>query len=152
MTSQPEPSPKVLTIAAAHTAVVRETTTWAEFPQAWKRMLDLVHSCTDATHRPGRNVMLYLDQIPTVEVGVELLGPLNLREPVVESELPAGTVAYLLHVGDYAAVGQSHDRLVAWCEEQGLLRAGPLWEVYGHMREGVEPSVELYHLLAADVA
>ena len=147
MTAQPEPSPQVLTIAAARTAVVRERTTWADFPQAWKRMLDLVHNCTDATHRPGRNVMLYLDQTPTVEVGVELLGPLNLSEPVVESELPAGTVAYLLHVGDYAAVSQSHDRLVAWCEEQDLQRVGPLWEVYGHEREGVEPTVELYHLL-----
>jgi hypothetical protein len=148
MTAQPEISPKVLTIAAARTAVVRGTTTWADFPLAWKRMLDLVHSCTDASHRPGRNVMLYLDQTPTVEVGVELLGPLNLRPPVVESELPAGTVAYLLHEGDYATMGQSHDRLVAWCMEQGLQRKGPLWEVYGHMREGVEPTVELYHLLS----
>jgi effector-binding domain-containing protein len=71
---------------------------------------------------------------------------------VVESELPAGTVAYLLHVGDYAAIGQSHDRLVAWCADQGLHRAGPLWEVYGHMREGVEPTVELYHLLSDEAA
>ena len=89
-------------------------------------MLDLVHSCTDATHRPGRNVMLYLDSTPSVEVGVELLGPLNLREPVAESELPAGTVAYLLHVGDYAAIGESHDRLVAWCNEQKSKRCAAM--------------------------
>ena len=41
----------------------------------------------------GRNVMLYKDDRPAVEVGVELLGPLEPSGRVSLSALPAGRAA-----------------------------------------------------------
>jgi hypothetical protein len=55
-------------------------------------MLDEVWACLRAAdiHRGCRNVMLYLDDTPRVEVGVELTQPCPLTGRVVSSSLPAG--------------------------------------------------------------
>src|SRR5262249_5222930 len=65
-----------LMIESRPTAVIAEATTWAEFPQLWPALLGevwtTVRTMPDA--KPGRNVMLYLDDVPHVEVGVEVDG------------------------------------------------------------------------------
>ena len=53
----------------------------------------------DEEVRPGRNVMLYLDDVPHVEVGAEAAGPFAPRGRIVASELPGGRVAMTRLVG-----------------------------------------------------
>src|SRR5207302_2121123 len=65
---------RTMTAAARPTAVLAATTTWQEFPALWRRLLDEVHAHVrwGGPGRKGRNVMLYHDDVPHVEVGVEL--------------------------------------------------------------------------------
>ncbi|WP_249227728.1 GyrI-like domain-containing protein [Kutzneria sp. CA-103260] len=129
------------------TAVVTATTTWPEYPTLWKRLLDEVWACLRAggVTRGCRNVMLYLDDTPRVEVGVELLVPCALTGPVVASTLPAGRVAKTVHYGSYAELGSAHDAVIAWCAEQGLVRTGVRWEVYGpHHDDPAQVWTEVY--------
>jgi effector-binding domain-containing protein len=141
-----------LTVERRPTAVIRETTTWDEFPRRWGALLgevwDIVRG--DQEIRPGRNVMLYLDDVPHVEVGAEAAGPFASRGRVVASSLPAGRVAMARLVGSYDEIGAAHRAVVDACEERGLERLGPRWEIYGHHNEASpDQEVEVYHLVAA---
>jgi len=71
--------------AGRPTAVVAAATTWPEFPTVWKGLLDEVWECLRAggIHRGCPNVMLYLDDVPHVEVGVLLDRPCPLTGRVV---------------------------------------------------------------------
>ena len=65
----------IVATAATPTAVIRQQTTWERFPTPWRELLDEVWAHVRAGDvRAGHNVMLYLDDTPTVEVGVELEG------------------------------------------------------------------------------
>ncbi|HYY79161.1 MAG TPA: GyrI-like domain-containing protein, partial [Actinomycetes bacterium] len=88
------------------TAVVPATTTWEAFPTLWRQLLDEVWACLRASgiDRGCRNVMLYRDDVPNVEVGVELGQPCPLTGRVVASSLPAGRVAMTVHRGPYAGL------------------------------------------------
>jgi len=133
------------------TAVVAATTTWREFPALWKPMLDEVWACLRAAdiHRGCRNVMLYLDDTPSVEVGVELTRPCPLTGNVVSSTLPAGRVAMTVHYGSYAELGAAHDAVISWCVKENLPRTGVRWEVYGpHDADPAKVWTEVYHQLA----
>jgi hypothetical protein len=81
--------------ASRPTAVIAATTTWREFPSLWGRLLGEVWDCLHASgiYRGCRNIMLYLDDVPNVEVGVLLVRPCPLTGRVVASALPAGTAA-----------------------------------------------------------
>src|SRR5690348_17767060 len=114
------------TVAARPTAVVPATTTWEEFPRLWSVLLDQVWACLRAggIERGCRNVMLYLDDVPHVEVGVELTQPCPLTGRVVASHLPAGSVATTVHSGPYSGLGEAHQAVHDWCAEQGRQLAG----------------------------
>jgi effector-binding domain-containing protein len=130
------------------TAVLAAETTWPEYPTLWKRILDEVHANVTwhGTGHKGRNVMLYLDDVPHVEVGVELDQPVELHGRIVRSALPAGPVATTRHVGPYSRLGDAHDAVIRWSEAQGLTLAGPRWEVYG--QGDVEPpETDIFWLL-----
>jgi effector-binding domain-containing protein len=115
------------------TAVVPARTTWQEFPALWGQLLGEVWDCLRAggIDRGCRNIMLYLDQVPNVEVGVLLSQPCPLTGRVVASQLPAGTAAMTVHYGPFGAVGAAHDAVAAWCAAAGHRPAGPRWEIYG---------------------
>jgi effector-binding domain-containing protein len=138
----------VTTRPARPTAVVPAVTTWPEFPRVWKGLLDQVW---DALHAAGvtsgcPNVMLYLDDLPRVEIGVRYDGP-PLAEPVVASELPGGRVAWTVHRGPYAGLGAAHDAVKTWCARSGLRLGGPRWEVYGpHHDDPARLEVEVCYL------
>jgi effector-binding domain-containing protein len=141
----------VADVAARPTAVVKATTSWAEFPTLWLELLNDVWACLNegGVHCGCPNVMLYLDDVPNVEVGVELRQPCELTGRVVASTLPAGQVATTVHHGPYAGLGQAHRAVLEWCAAQGLRAAGPRWEVYGrHRDDPAELETEVFYLLA----
>jgi len=135
---------------ARPTAVVAAATTWPEFPGLWKELLDQVWACLRAggIHSGCRNIMLYLDDVPHVEVGVLLDQPCPLTGRVVTSALPAGRVAMTVHRGPYAGLGAAHQAVLSWCAGQGLRPAGPRWEIYGpHHDDPAQLWTEVYCLL-----
>jgi effector-binding domain-containing protein len=141
----------VTEVAGRPTAVVRAATTWQEFPALWKELLDEVWACLRAggVHRGCPNVMLYLDDVPHVEIGVELRQPCPLTGRVIASSLPAGQVAVTVHRGPYGGLMAAHQAVLGWCAAQGYRPAGPRWEVYGpHRDDPAELSTEVSYLLA----
>lgn len=141
----------VVRAAARPTAVVAATTTWPEFRTLWSVLLDEVWACLRAggVQRGCRNVMLYLDDRPRVEVGVELTVPCELTGRVAGSVLPAGEVAMTTHHGSYADLGAAHDAVVNWCRDRDRALTGVRWEVYGpHRDDPAEVWTEVYWQLA----
>ena len=79
------------TVAACPTAVVARATSWDEFPRIWRRMLDEVYAFlrSGGAVQDGDNLMLYRDDVPNVEVGVQVAGPFTGAGRVVPSARPA---------------------------------------------------------------
>ncbi len=140
-----------LTVAARPTLVVSARTTWPEFPTLWRPLLDEVWGCLRAAGVTGGcpNVMLYLDDVPNVEIGVLTAEPVPLTGRVKRSALPAGAVAITRHRGPYAHLGDAHEAVLRWSFDHGHLPAGPRWEIYGpHRDDPAELAVEVCYLLA----
>jgi effector-binding domain-containing protein len=148
----------VVDAAPRATAVVALTTTWEEFPAVWASLLDEVYAVVrprpELAPEPGpgpvwRNVMLYKDDAPSVEVGVLVGATFAPEGRVVPSELPGGRVVTETHRGDYARLGRTHDAVHRFAAEHGLELAGPRWEIYGHWPEdGSEPETDVCYLVA----
>jgi effector-binding domain-containing protein len=148
----------VKTIEPTPTAVVTADTTWAEFPKLWGPMLDQVWSflrgsAPDGLYKQGHNVMLYKDDVPNVEVGVQVSGPFDPVGAVVPSALPGGLVATATHTGPIARIRDTHHAVCEWSKANGHRLAGPRWEIYGDP----DPStghfdVDVFWLLIAESA
>ena len=147
---------KFVEVEARPTAVVAQTTTRAEFPSLWGRLLGEVYGLVRsrpalATGRGGelwQNVMLYKDQRPDVEVGVLVKAPFESDGRVMASELPGGEVATATHRGDYAQLGVTHDAVRGQVAAEGRELAGPCWEIYGHgQADPSEQETEVFWLL-----
>jgi effector-binding domain-containing protein len=120
----------------APTAVVAAATTWAEFPKIWGPMLDQVWSflrgdAPEGLYKQGHNVMLYKDDVPNVEVGVQVSRSFDPTGHVVASALPGGLVATAIHTGPIAQIGDTHQAVREWSKANGYRLAGPHWEIYG---------------------
>lgn len=129
---------RVAVVEERPTAVVAAATTWDRFPTQWKGMLDEVWAFlrqADLRGSAGHNVMLYHDDVPNVEVGVEVEGPFEPNGRVVPSRLPGGKVATTVHQGSYDGLAGAHRAVVQWCADNGLQTAGPKWEIYGHWHD-----------------
>jgi effector-binding domain-containing protein len=138
-------------VGSRQTAVVAATTTWRDFPALWGQLLGEVWECLHAggIYRGCRNIMLYLDSVPNVEVGVLLDQPCPLTGRVVASALPAGTAATTVHRGPFGAVGAAHDAVLGWCAAHGHRPDGTRWEIYGpHNDDPAQQSTEVYWLLS----
>jgi effector-binding domain-containing protein len=138
------------TAMASPTAVVRQATTWQEFPTVWRSLLDEVYAFLkdSAVKQAGHNIMLYKDDVPNVEVGVQVATRFSPRGRVVPSVLPAGEVAMTVHRGPYHGLGAAHQAVWEWSAAQGRELAGPRWEIYGDWREDpAELVTEVYYLL-----
>jgi effector-binding domain-containing protein len=124
------------TVEPSPTAVVTAATTWAEFPKLWGPMLDQVWSflrgdAPDGLYQHGHNIMLYQDDVPHVEVGVQVTGSFSPAGQVVASALPGGLVATATHTGPVASIGGTHRAVREWSLANGYRLAGPHWEIYG---------------------
>jgi effector-binding domain-containing protein len=144
-------------VAARHTVVVAATTTWHQFPTLWGKLLNEVWASLRAAgiNRGCRNVMLYRDNGPRVDVEVGVIldpdrdQPRPLTGRVVASTLPAGDVATTVHRGAYSGLAAAHQAVCDWCAAQGRHRAGPRWEVYGpHSDDPAQVWTEVHYLLS----
>jgi effector-binding domain-containing protein len=130
----------VRTTAESATAVVAQATTWEEFPGLWRSVLDEVYTFLrgGGATQSGHNVMLYRDDVPNVEVGVQVEGTFVSSGRVVPSTLPAGRVATTIHRGPYDGLDAAHRAVRAWCVAHGHELTGTRWEIYGDWRENPE--------------
>ncbi len=138
-------------VPARPTLVVPATTTWRAFPTLWTALLDEVWACLRVGGITGgrRNVMLYIDDTPRVEVGVESGQDCPLTGRVVASILPAGRAAMTTHRGTYMGLADAHRAVIDWVAANGYRVAGPRWEVYGpHDVDTARVWTEVYWLLA----
>jgi hypothetical protein len=117
------------------TAVVAAATNWSEFASLWKPMLDkvwaLLTNAPEGLRKDGHNVMLYKDDRPNVEVGVQVNRPFEAVGDVVPSTLPGGLAAMARHTGPITTIGETHDAVRAWCTAHGHAMSGARWEIYG---------------------
>ena len=144
----------IVATSAAPTAVITETTTWERFPTLWRELLDEVWGYVrGAGVKAGRNVMVYLDDVPTVEVGVELEGTLTAPSGrIVASALPEGRAATTVARGAPSPEGiaAAHAAVIDWCGANGHVRTGVRWEVYDHWRDDPDSfETAVYWLLAS---
>ena len=142
---------ELTTSAESPTAVVAATTTWEPFPSLWKEMLDQVWAFLRSSdlRTDGLNIMLYKDDVPNVEVGVQVTRSFKPSGRVVPSRLPAGRVARTLHRGPYDRLDEPHRAIREWCVARSLALAGPRWEIYGDWREDpAQLETEVCYLLA----
>ena len=126
----------VRSVDSTPTAVVAAATTWAQFPAIWRPMLDEVWGflrgeAPQGLYTHGHNIMLYKDDLPHVEVGVQVSGTFAPVGRVVASTLPRGLAASATHTGPVAEIGATHDAVRTWSEANGYRLAGPHWEIYG---------------------
>jgi effector-binding domain-containing protein len=84
--------------------------------------------------KAGRHVAVYWDDSIRLEVGVELEGPFTEDGEVVRSATPAGTVAWVTHLGPYHRLGAAHQAIHEWAQGANHRLAGPKWEIYGHWK------------------
>jgi effector-binding domain-containing protein len=75
--------------------------------------------------------MLYKDDVPNVEIGVQVSGSFDPAGPVVPSFLPGGLVATATHTGPIGSIGDTHQAVRHWSTANGYQLAGPHWEIYG---------------------
>jgi hypothetical protein len=138
-----------LVVQAQPTAVIAEATSWEAYPELWPRLLDEVWSALRPMRNevaPGRNVMLYKDDVPNVEVGVEVAGSFAPLGRIIASSLPAGRVLKATHRGSWD-VGPAHRAVIDECRRLGLERAGPRWEIYGHFNAPGDEEVGISYLV-----
>jgi effector-binding domain-containing protein len=126
----------VKTVEPTPTAVVAATTTWAQFSTLWGPLLDQVWSflrseAPEGLYKRGHNIMLYKDDAPNVEVGVQVSGAFASVGDVVASTLPGGRVATATHTGPITRIGDTHQAVRQWTATNGYALAGPRWEIYG---------------------
>jgi effector-binding domain-containing protein len=146
----------IVATAEIPTAVVAETTSWGEFPRLWGELLTEVWAfLRDSGLTTGRNVMLYKDEVPHVEVGAEVDVPFAGNGRVVPSSLPAGRAATAIAHGQPSPAGLAriHTTVRDWCAANGHQVTGARWEIYGHWLEDQDPATyetEVYWLLEPD--
>jgi hypothetical protein len=144
---------RVTQVGPQPTAVVRRQAKQNELikviPPACSEVWDFFR--TSLLPRPGRNVVLYLDEVINLEVGVEVALPFTGNDQIIGSCLPGGLVATTTHFGEYVRLHEAHAAIHRWCAAFNHVRTGPNWEVYGHWEDDpVKRRTDVYYLLQAD--
>jgi effector-binding domain-containing protein len=127
---------EVKTVEPSPTAVVTASTSWAEFSRMWGLMLEEVWRflrgpAPEGLFDHGHNVMLYKDDVPNVEVGVQVTRSFSAAGQVVPSTLPGGLVATATHTGPVDRIGDTHSAVCDWAKAMGYKLPGWRWEIYG---------------------
>jgi effector-binding domain-containing protein len=116
-------------------AVIRRQARQADLSRLVPECCGLVWNAVRAQHvEAGRHVAIYWDGTIRLEVGVEVRGPFVEQGEVVRSATPAGTVAWVTHLGPYRELGGAHEAVLDFCKTNNHRLAGPSWEIYGHWK------------------
>ena len=104
-------------VPASPTAVIAQATTWDEYPRLWPVLLDEVYAFVRAggASQAGHNVMLYRDDVPNVEVGVQVDGPFAASGSCDPVGAACGPSRDDVHRGDYSGLEAAHVAIRAWC-------------------------------------
>lgn len=103
---------------------------------------------TSLLPRPGRNVVLYQDDVFNLEVGVEVAMAFAGTDQIHCSNLPGGMVATTTHYGEYMRLHEAHTAIQRWCSAFNHTRVGPSWEIYGHWEDDPEKRrTDVFYLL-----
>jgi hypothetical protein len=147
----PDREVRIVEVAPQATAVIALVTDWEAFAQLWAPLLGEVWEALRAAGAAtGRNVMLYKDDRPSVEVGVELYGPFEAAGRVTLSTLPGGSAATTTDPGPPTrdSLRAAHHAVADFFKSSDRARSGPRWEIYSHWSEIAEENhTEVYHLL-----
>jgi effector-binding domain-containing protein len=117
------------------TAVVRVTIPAAAFPDEVGRSIgETMHAAEAAgvamTGMPFVRYHSFQPEAIEAEIGIPVARAIAPSGRVLASELPGGTVAVVLHVGPYDALGDTYAGLERWLVDNGRTRAGGPWEIY----------------------
>ncbi len=86
----------------------------------------------------------YKEHDVDAEAGVYLKHPVESRGKVQVYELPAETVASIIHKGAYNRLSQAYDGVLRWIENNGYRVTGPTRELYLQMSQPVRQDDEAY--------
>jgi hypothetical protein len=135
---------RIVATVPTPTAVVAAATSWDAFPELWRTLLDEVWTFLRGSGlATGRNVMVYADDLPNVEVGAEVSTSFTASGRVVPSSLPGGRAARAVARGgpSPAILADAHRSVRDWCAAQGHVLTGVRWEIYGHWLEDQDPAL-----------
>ena len=107
------------------------------------------HQRLDVTGAPFARYSLTDDARWDVEAGFPVDAPPLAEGRVLPDMLPGGTVARILHVGEYAAVGVAYETLLEWLPANGYQPTGDPWEEYLDRPSTPNPRTEVYVPCAA---
>jgi effector-binding domain-containing protein len=65
-----------------------------------------------------------------MEVGIPVSGPAECEEDIEYIELPPSKVVTAMHIGPYEKIGPVYDAIQKYINENGMIIAGAVWEVY----------------------
>ena len=86
----------------------------------------------------------YKEHDVDAEAGVYLKQPVEARGRVRVHELPAASVASIIHQGSYNRLSEAYDAVLRWVETNGYRIAGPIRELYLKMSQPVRQDDESY--------
>jgi DNA-binding transcriptional MerR regulator/predicted transcriptional regulator YdeE len=75
----------------------------------------------------------FKEQEIDAEAGVYLGQAAHARDPLKVYELPAATVASVIHHGPFSRVSEAYEALLRWIEANGYRKAGPTRELFIHV-------------------
>lgn len=128
--------------AAAVSAVVPMAELTGFFDTAYSRVFAAVQAQGIV---PAGAPYAFYRAMPTdvcdLDAGIPVAAPIEADGDVHPTVLPAGRAATGTHAGAYEDLGDSWGELMAWAGRQGLVPAGPFWEVYlTEPRPGMDPA------------
>ena len=125
----------VETIEPQTTAAIRAEVPMAELREVFDRGF---HSVMRAVEAQGAAIagppFGYYPRLPdetvAVVVGFPVVNPITADGEVEPFELPGGRAVTGVHVGQYEALEQTYEQLLAWAKGEGLVLAEGMWECY----------------------
>jgi effector-binding domain-containing protein len=138
------PAVEVASVEPLRLAAVSGTVTFPDLAREIRRRLDLIWTHIRSNGlTPGHNVVVYRGPVHSPEGGEVDIGVQVDRFDgdsdggVHEVGLPATTVARAVHIGPYDRLGETHAKVLAFCEQHGHTLSGLSWEIYGDRTEDV---------------
>ena len=92
-----------------------------------------VHASSSGAGVAGQPLARYVStdgDLWTVDCAIPVLNESGAEGEIQSGALQAGPVAFVVHIGDYGLLRQTHAVLEQWIEDRGYQSNGPAWESY----------------------